>query len=156
MISRLITYSISRKCIIIKTILLFGLLFWVIFKKKCQNSLIPVDHRSLLLLSDSLHKCACLTSHLSHCLSVLQDTAIVHPVPIRMTPSKIHMQEMELKRTGSGETASGLTADCPHHYSQLNESDLCVETNSFCHCTCVKLRAWKTRFSMDHSVGFYG
>uniref|UniRef100_A0A671PVJ6 RalBP1-associated Eps domain-containing protein 1-like n=1 Tax=Sinocyclocheilus anshuiensis TaxID=1608454 RepID=A0A671PVJ6_9TELE len=30
------------------------------------------------------------------------DTAIVHPVPIRMTPSKIHMQEMELKRTGSG------------------------------------------------------
>uniref|UniRef100_A0AAX7SPQ9 RALBP1 associated Eps domain containing 1 n=1 Tax=Astatotilapia calliptera TaxID=8154 RepID=A0AAX7SPQ9_ASTCA len=29
------------------------------------------------------------------------DTAIVHPVPIRMTPSKIHMQEMELKRTGS-------------------------------------------------------
>uniref|UniRef100_A0A8B9L5R1 RALBP1 associated Eps domain containing 1 n=1 Tax=Astyanax mexicanus TaxID=7994 RepID=A0A8B9L5R1_ASTMX len=31
------------------------------------------------------------------------DTAIVHPVPIRMTPSKIHMQEMELKRTGSGD-----------------------------------------------------
>uniref|UniRef100_A0A2K6TK98 RALBP1 associated Eps domain containing 1 n=1 Tax=Saimiri boliviensis boliviensis TaxID=39432 RepID=A0A2K6TK98_SAIBB len=31
-----------------------------------------------------------------------EDTAIVHPVPIRMTPSKIHMQEMELKRTGSG------------------------------------------------------
>ncbi|RXM30904.1 RalBP1-associated Eps domain-containing protein 1 [Acipenser ruthenus] len=30
------------------------------------------------------------------------DTAIVHPVPIRMTPSKIHMQEMELKRTASG------------------------------------------------------
>ncbi|XP_013916491.1 PREDICTED: ralBP1-associated Eps domain-containing protein 1 [Thamnophis sirtalis] len=29
------------------------------------------------------------------------DTAIVHPVPIRMTPSKIHMQEMELKRTGN-------------------------------------------------------
>ncbi|XP_062912519.1 ralBP1-associated Eps domain-containing protein 1 isoform X4 [Mobula hypostoma] len=29
------------------------------------------------------------------------DTAIVHPVPIRMTPSKIHMQEMELKRIGS-------------------------------------------------------
>lgn len=26
----------------------------------------------------------------------------MHPVPIRMTPSKIHMQEMELKRTGSG------------------------------------------------------
>uniref|UniRef100_A0A4W5R279 RALBP1 associated Eps domain containing 1 n=1 Tax=Hucho hucho TaxID=62062 RepID=A0A4W5R279_9TELE len=34
------------------------------------------------------------------------DTAIVHPVPIRMTPSKIHMQEMELKRTGSGKMAS--------------------------------------------------
>ncbi|XP_006885007.1 PREDICTED: ralBP1-associated Eps domain-containing protein 1 isoform X3 [Elephantulus edwardii] len=30
-----------------------------------------------------------------------EDTAIVHPVPIRMTPSKIHMQEMELKRTVS-------------------------------------------------------
>ncbi|KAG9493560.1 hypothetical protein GDO78_001450 [Eleutherodactylus coqui] len=30
-----------------------------------------------------------------------EDTAIVHPVPIRMTPSKIHLQEMELKRTGS-------------------------------------------------------
>ncbi|XP_037541855.1 ralBP1-associated Eps domain-containing protein 1 isoform X2 [Nematolebias whitei] len=30
-----------------------------------------------------------------------EDTAIVHPVPIRMTPSKIHMQEMELKRTAS-------------------------------------------------------
>uniref|UniRef100_A0A3Q2XR88 RALBP1 associated Eps domain containing 1 n=1 Tax=Hippocampus comes TaxID=109280 RepID=A0A3Q2XR88_HIPCM len=30
-----------------------------------------------------------------------EDTAIVHPVPIRMTPSKIHMQEMELKRTSS-------------------------------------------------------
>ncbi|XP_070788777.1 ralBP1-associated Eps domain-containing protein 1 isoform X1 [Pituophis catenifer annectens] len=32
------------------------------------------------------------------------DTAIVHPVPIRMTPSKIHMQEMELKRTGNDHT----------------------------------------------------
>uniref|UniRef100_A0A2R9BXV2 RALBP1 associated Eps domain containing 1 n=1 Tax=Pan paniscus TaxID=9597 RepID=A0A2R9BXV2_PANPA len=32
------------------------------------------------------------------------DTAIVHPVPIRMTPSKIHMQEMELKRTCSDHT----------------------------------------------------
>ncbi|KAJ8270686.1 hypothetical protein GJAV_G00118040 [Gymnothorax javanicus] len=38
------------------------------------------------------------------------DTAIVHPVPIRMTPSKIHMQEMELKRTGS---------DHAHHTSPL-------------------------------------
>lgn len=38
--------------------------------------------------------------------SLPQDTAIVHPVPIRMTPSKIHMQEMELKRTGSGRTFS--------------------------------------------------
>ncbi|XP_053145427.1 ralBP1-associated Eps domain-containing protein 1 isoform X5 [Hemicordylus capensis] len=33
-----------------------------------------------------------------------EDTAIVHPVPIRMTPSKIHMQEMELKRTGNDHT----------------------------------------------------
>nr|XP_056708894.1 ralBP1-associated Eps domain-containing protein 1 isoform X4 [Euleptes europaea] len=33
-----------------------------------------------------------------------EDTAIVHPVPIRMTPSKIHMQEMELKRTGNDPT----------------------------------------------------
>uniref|UniRef100_A0A671P2K4 RalBP1-associated Eps domain-containing protein 1-like n=1 Tax=Sinocyclocheilus anshuiensis TaxID=1608454 RepID=A0A671P2K4_9TELE len=33
-----------------------------------------------------------------------EDTAIVHPVPIRMTPSKIHMQEMELKRPGSDHT----------------------------------------------------
>uniref|UniRef100_A0A9L0RTX1 RALBP1 associated Eps domain containing 1 n=2 Tax=Equus TaxID=9789 RepID=A0A9L0RTX1_HORSE len=33
-----------------------------------------------------------------------EDTAIVHPVPIRMTPSKIHMQEMELKRAGSDHT----------------------------------------------------
>ena len=40
----------------------------------------------------------------SPCLTAPQDTAIVHPVPIRMTPSKIHMQEMELKRTGSGKT----------------------------------------------------
>lgn len=42
------------------------------------------------------------------CVSFPQDTAIVHPVPIRMTPSKIHMQEMELKRTGSGEKLSDL------------------------------------------------
>uniref|UniRef100_A0A8P4GCK2 RALBP1 associated Eps domain containing 1 n=1 Tax=Dicentrarchus labrax TaxID=13489 RepID=A0A8P4GCK2_DICLA len=41
------------------------------------------------------------------------DTAIVHPVPIRMTPSKIHMQEMELKRTGSGETTSALKVVAP-------------------------------------------
>ncbi|XP_054841527.1 ralBP1-associated Eps domain-containing protein 1 isoform X5 [Eublepharis macularius] len=34
-----------------------------------------------------------------------EDTAIVHPVPIRMTPSKIHMQEMELKRTGNDPTS---------------------------------------------------
>ncbi|XP_036397599.1 ralBP1-associated Eps domain-containing protein 1-like isoform X2 [Megalops cyprinoides] len=32
------------------------------------------------------------------------DTAIVHPVPIRMTPSKIHLQELELKRPGSDHT----------------------------------------------------
>lgn len=47
-------------------------------------------------------------THLCPCPLLLQDTAIVHPVPIRMTPSKIHMQEMELKRTGSGETAADL------------------------------------------------
>uniref|UniRef100_A0A672S7W6 RalBP1-associated Eps domain-containing protein 1-like n=1 Tax=Sinocyclocheilus grahami TaxID=75366 RepID=A0A672S7W6_SINGR len=43
------------------------------------------------------------------------DTAIVHPVPIRMTPSKIHMQEMELKRTGSDHThpTSPLMANPP-------------------------------------------
>lgn len=53
------------------------------------------------------------TCPLHLCPPVLQDTAIVHPVPIRMTPSKIHMQEMELKRTGSGEGASDLlTSDC--------------------------------------------
>uniref|UniRef100_A0A0G2JZY3 RALBP1 associated Eps domain containing 1 n=1 Tax=Rattus norvegicus TaxID=10116 RepID=A0A0G2JZY3_RAT len=33
-----------------------------------------------------------------------EDTAIVHPVPIRMTPSKIHMQEMELKRSSGDHT----------------------------------------------------
>ncbi|KAL0967436.1 hypothetical protein UPYG_G00252200 [Umbra pygmaea] len=45
------------------------------------------------------------------------DTAIVHPVPIRMTPSKIHMQEMELKRTGSDHThpTSPLMAKPPEH-----------------------------------------
>uniref|UniRef100_A0A8C3KYB3 RALBP1 associated Eps domain containing 1 n=1 Tax=Chrysolophus pictus TaxID=9089 RepID=A0A8C3KYB3_CHRPC len=43
------------------------------------------------------------------------DTAIVHPVPIRMTPSKIHMQEMELKRTGSGRT-----------FSLVNQEKLCL------------------------------
>lgn len=42
-------------------------------------------------------------------MNILQDTAIVHPVPIRMTPSKIHMQEMELKRTGSGKELSLFT-----------------------------------------------
>uniref|UniRef100_A0A672S6D7 RalBP1-associated Eps domain-containing protein 1-like n=1 Tax=Sinocyclocheilus grahami TaxID=75366 RepID=A0A672S6D7_SINGR len=44
-----------------------------------------------------------------------EDTAIVHPVPIRMTPSKIHMQEMELKRTGSDHThpTSPLMANPP-------------------------------------------
>ncbi|TRY88926.1 hypothetical protein DNTS_008499 [Danionella cerebrum] len=41
------------------------------------------------------------------------DTAIVHPVPIRMTPSKIHMQEMELKRTGSGAQQPGVVAFPP-------------------------------------------
>uniref|UniRef100_A0A2K6TKH5 RALBP1 associated Eps domain containing 1 n=1 Tax=Saimiri boliviensis boliviensis TaxID=39432 RepID=A0A2K6TKH5_SAIBB len=42
-----------------------------------------------------------------------EDTAIVHPVPIRMTPSKIHMQEMELKRTGSGQQQAGVVAHPP-------------------------------------------
>uniref|UniRef100_A0A4W5NNJ1 RALBP1 associated Eps domain containing 1 n=1 Tax=Hucho hucho TaxID=62062 RepID=A0A4W5NNJ1_9TELE len=53
-----------------------------------------------------------------------EDTAIVHPVPIRMTPSKIHMQEMELKRTGSDHThpTSPLMAKPP---------DLSEETKSF-------------------------
>ncbi|MBN3282762.1 REPS1 protein, partial [Polyodon spathula] len=48
------------------------------------------------------------------------DTAIVHPVPIRMTPSKIHMQEMELKRTAS---------DHAHPTSPLlaNSPELCEE-----------------------------
>uniref|UniRef100_A0A4W3HF80 RALBP1 associated Eps domain containing 1 n=1 Tax=Callorhinchus milii TaxID=7868 RepID=A0A4W3HF80_CALMI len=44
-----------------------------------------------------------------------EDTAIVHPVPIRMTPSKIHMQEMELKRIGNELTSptSPLLANSP-------------------------------------------
>lgn len=50
----------------------------------------------------------CLSVSPTFLLCVLQDTAIVHPVPIRMTPSKIHMQEMELKRTGSGRRTSDL------------------------------------------------
>uniref|UniRef100_A0A673MMS4 RalBP1-associated Eps domain-containing protein 1-like n=1 Tax=Sinocyclocheilus rhinocerous TaxID=307959 RepID=A0A673MMS4_9TELE len=41
-----------------------------------------------------------------------EDTAIVHPVPIRMTPSKIHMQEMELKRTGSGAFSKSIYSSC--------------------------------------------
>lgn len=54
-------------------------------------------------------------------LPSLQDTAIVHPVPIRMTPSKIHMQEMELKRTGSGKLYS-----CANY-----ESSCCVRITSY-------------------------
>ncbi|KAF7254691.1 RalBP1-associated Eps domain-containing protein 1 [Varanus komodoensis] len=45
------------------------------------------------------------------------DTAIVHPVPIRMTPSKIHMQEMELKRTGNADgysSSDSFTSDPEH------------------------------------------
>lgn len=61
-------------------------------------------------------------------LSFPQDTAIVHPVPIRMTPSKIHMQEMELKRTGSGETTSGfvfpLFMDCYLSFKSLMSYNL--------------------------------
>lgn len=49
------------------------------------------------------------------------DTAIVHPVPIRMTPSKIHMQEMELKRTGSDNNnpTSPLLAKAPEHPEEV-------------------------------------
>lgn len=50
-------------------------------------------------------------------MRVFQDTAIVHPVPIRMTPSKIHMQEMELKRTGSGTTFLCFLNLFPHFVS---------------------------------------
>uniref|UniRef100_UPI00398E7DBC ralBP1-associated Eps domain-containing protein 1 isoform X6 n=1 Tax=Pristiophorus japonicus TaxID=55135 RepID=UPI00398E7DBC len=49
------------------------------------------------------------------------DTAIVHPVPIRMTPSKIHMQEMELKRIGSERTH-------PTSPSLTNSPELSEET----------------------------
>ncbi|MGH0141835.1 UNVERIFIED_CONTAM: hypothetical protein FKN15_029651 [Acipenser sinensis] len=58
------------------------------------------------------------------------DTAIVHPVPIRMTPSKIHMQEMELKRTASGKEKSFLNViDHAHPTSPLlaNSSELSEE-----------------------------
>ncbi|OCT80266.1 hypothetical protein XELAEV_18027084mg [Xenopus laevis] len=47
------------------------------------------------------------------------DTAIVHPVPIRMTPSKIHMQEMELKRTASDPA----NPTSPLHMKQQELSD---------------------------------
>uniref|UniRef100_UPI00398EEAE3 ralBP1-associated Eps domain-containing protein 1 isoform X7 n=1 Tax=Pristiophorus japonicus TaxID=55135 RepID=UPI00398EEAE3 len=50
-----------------------------------------------------------------------EDTAIVHPVPIRMTPSKIHMQEMELKRIGSERTH-------PTSPSLTNSPELSEET----------------------------
>ncbi|XP_038583131.1 LOW QUALITY PROTEIN: ralBP1-associated Eps domain-containing protein 1-like [Micropterus salmoides] len=52
------------------------------------------------------------------------DTAIVHPVPIRMTPSKIHMQEMELKRTGSDHNhpTSPLLAKPPELSEEANLS----------------------------------
>lgn len=69
------------------------------------------------------------TSPLHLCLPLLQDTAIVHPVPIRMTPSKIHMQEMELKRTGSGEAASDLLTLAFHCLATV-----AVNTMSRCGC----------------------
>ncbi|XP_048105948.1 ralBP1-associated Eps domain-containing protein 1 isoform X2 [Alosa alosa] len=57
------------------------------------------------------------------------DTAIVHPVPIRMTPSKIHMQEMELKRAGSDHThpTSPLLAKPP----ELSEESKLAATIKF-------------------------
>ncbi|XP_064412109.1 ralBP1-associated Eps domain-containing protein 1 isoform X2 [Latimeria chalumnae] len=57
------------------------------------------------------------------------DTAIVHPVPIRMTPSKIHLQEMELKRTGSEHThpTSPLLAKPP----ELSEENGYSSSDSF-------------------------
>ncbi|XP_076023317.1 ralBP1-associated Eps domain-containing protein 1 isoform X2 [Genypterus blacodes] len=62
------------------------------------------------------------------------DTAIVHPVPIRMTPSKIHMQEMELKRTGSDHNhpTSPLLAKPPElsEESKLNASMKFVAANT--------------------------
>uniref|UniRef100_A0A2K5IUY5 RALBP1 associated Eps domain containing 1 n=1 Tax=Colobus angolensis palliatus TaxID=336983 RepID=A0A2K5IUY5_COLAP len=64
--------------------------------EKLPESLMP----KLIDLEDSAGKIGKLNSQdISS-----SDTAIVHPVPIRMTPSKIHMQEMELKRTGSDHT----------------------------------------------------
>ncbi|XP_067844671.1 ralBP1-associated Eps domain-containing protein 1 isoform X5 [Heptranchias perlo] len=58
-----------------------------------------------------------------------EDTAIVHPVPIRMTPSKIHMQEMELKRIGSELThpTSPLLTDSP----ELSEETKLATTVKF-------------------------
>ena len=67
------------------------------------------------------------------------DIAIVHPVPIRMTPSKIHMQEMELKRTGSGkETVAGFFFSlvcCVNILglaSNQNTQAIILSSNSFC------------------------
>ncbi|XP_033860443.2 ralBP1-associated Eps domain-containing protein 1-like isoform X6 [Acipenser ruthenus] len=58
-----------------------------------------------------------------------EDTAIVHPVPIRMTPSKIHMQEMELKRTASDHAhpTSPLLANSP----ELSEENKLVTSIQF-------------------------
>ncbi|XP_031437765.1 ralBP1-associated Eps domain-containing protein 1-like, partial [Clupea harengus] len=49
------------------------------------------------------------------------DTAIVHPVPIRMTPSKIHMQEMELKRAGSDTNPTSPLLAQPPELSEENK-----------------------------------
>lgn len=76
----------------------FFFFFYVLFFSCHWFSFVEGKHLSSQTHFSALHPC----------LPRLQDTAIVHPVPIRMTPSKIHMQEMELKRTGSGERASDL------------------------------------------------
>uniref|UniRef100_A0A8C1YLZ7 RALBP1 associated Eps domain containing 1 n=1 Tax=Cyprinus carpio TaxID=7962 RepID=A0A8C1YLZ7_CYPCA len=68
--------------------------------EKLPESLMP----KLIDLDDSAGKQKSISYPTVDVLVSLQDTAIVHPVPIRMTPSKIHMQEMELKRTGSDHT----------------------------------------------------
>uniref|UniRef100_A0A8C1I9X3 RALBP1 associated Eps domain containing 1 n=1 Tax=Cyprinus carpio TaxID=7962 RepID=A0A8C1I9X3_CYPCA len=64
--------------------------------EKLPESLMP----KLIDLDDSAGK----QKSISYRFTDLHTESIVHPVPIRMTPSKIHMQEMELKRTGSDHT----------------------------------------------------
>uniref|UniRef100_UPI00398F1EA4 ralBP1-associated Eps domain-containing protein 1 isoform X8 n=1 Tax=Pristiophorus japonicus TaxID=55135 RepID=UPI00398F1EA4 len=73
-----------------------------------------------------------------------EDTAIVHPVPIRMTPSKIHMQEMELKRIGSERTH-------PTSPSLTNSPELSEETKL---ATTVKFVAGNTVDGYSSSDSF--